>query len=69
MKKSKHNEQDVLRSLKSKNDVHIAKNSRTVQLLEGSGRHHDLGIASHGKIDFLVNHLGYRRYYTKKYIA
>ena len=57
----KHTEDEVLKSLRKKNDVRV--NGNLVLILNGKNKkfpkHNDLGNGSWGKIDFLVNHCGY----------
>lgn len=57
----KHNEDEVLKNLRKKNDVRIIGNQ--IFVLNGKNPKHqkqnDLGNGSWGKIDFLRNHKGY----------
>jgi hypothetical protein len=57
----KHNEDEVLRTLRQKNDVRIVGNQ--ILILNGKNpkfqKQNDLGNGSWGKIDFLKNHKGY----------
>lgn len=59
MKKARklHNEDEVIRSLSSKNDIRISK--KIIEILIGPKRKGDLGNKSWGKIDFLTNYCGY----------
>ena len=67
---------EVIRSLSHKNDVKITEDNngwRTVyclsdkirtkkgQIIDNPEKSHDLGNGSHGKIDFLVKHCGFRK--------
>jgi len=58
---SKHTIEGVLIKLRRKNDVRVNENTRTIQILVGNKAKDDLGNGSHGMIDYLVNHCGYRR--------
>lgn len=74
----KHNEDEVLRALRSKNDVRIVNGE--VQVLKDTvwsdkeqktvvnpKKHFDLGNGSWGKISFLVNHCGYRQIFVSEF--
>lgn len=58
---------EVLRDLSKKKDVRV--NGGTIEvLMPGSNkRQHDIGNGTNGKIDFLVNHNNYKRYYVSKF--
>jgi hypothetical protein len=68
----KHEESKVVSQLSKKHDVRVTQN-RQVLLLNGTSNKgqyqlsHDLGNKSWGKIDFLVNHCGYRRTIVAEY--
>jgi hypothetical protein len=68
--KSKYQLSEVLRSLNKKHDCFI--NGNEVLILNGKSKRypkkHDLGNGSWGKIDFLVNHCGYRKYFVPKFL-
>lgn len=65
----KHTEDKVLASLYKKRDLKII--GTEIQLLTGKKggdtKHYDLGNGSWGKIDYLVNHKGYRKAYVNKF--
>lgn len=65
----KHNLDEVRIALKKKHDVMLTSN-KEVLLLTGQNpkypKSNDLGNGSWGKIDFLVNHCGFRKVYTDK---
>lgn len=74
----KHNEDEVLRTLRSKNDVRIVSgeiqvlkdkvyNKKTCQVETNPKKHFDLGNGSWGKISFLVNYCGYRQIFVSKF--
>lgn len=69
----KHTEEEVLKSLKKKNDITIdgneifimpdkVYNSKSGEIETNPKKKFDLGNGSWGKIDFLVHHCGYRIY-------
>lgn len=60
-----YNEQEVVDFLNRKGDVSIRGNN--VLVLRGTGAKNDIGNKSKGKIDFLVNHLGYKLEFTTKF--
>lgn len=64
--KRKHTVDEVLRSLSKKKDIKITGNE--IQILVGKDSKQDLGNKSWGKIDFLCNHNGYRRFNVIKFI-
>lgn len=70
-RKFKHTEDEVLKALSKKRDVRVNRQSKEVYLLTGTNPHYpksdDLGNSSWGKIDFLVNHCGYRKIPTDKF--
>lgn len=53
----KHQVEEVLKSLSKKQGVKVSEFNKTVTI---SKNYSDLGNGSWGKIDFLVNHKGYR---------
>lgn len=62
----KHNVDEVLRALSTKRDCRVTGNF--IYVLNGEGRFsrsNDLGNGSWGKIDFLVNHKGYKLMWVK----
>ena len=74
----KHNEDEVLRTLRSKNDVRIVNgeiqvlkdkvyNKKTGQVETNPKKHFDLGNGSWGKIIFLVNYCGYRQIFVSEF--
>ena len=74
----KHNEDEVLRTLRSKNDVRIVNgeiqvlkdkvfNKKTSQVETNPKKHFDLGNGSWGKISFLVNYCGYRQIFVSEF--
>lgn len=58
-RKNKYKVDEVIRTLSKKHDCKIV--GIEVQVLKGPSAKHDLGNKSHGKIDFLVNHRGFRK--------
>ena len=64
----KHKMDEVLRALAKKHDCRIVGN--VIQVLNGKSIEakyqlsNDLGNGSWGKIDFLVNHCGFRQMYV-----
>lgn len=62
---SKHNEMSAILGLKSKHDIKIDTTNKQIFILNGKSKKapkkDDLGIGSWGKIDFLINHQGYRK--------
>lgn len=64
----KHNEDEVLYRLRKKQDVRITQHKEILVLgKNGKNKQNDLGNGSWGKIDFLVNHCGYRQYFVKEF--
>ena len=73
----KHNEDEVLRSFRSKRDIHIKDSSIMVlrdkiiakggESIDNPAKTHDLGNGSWGKIDFLVKHCGYSIWQVDKF--
>lgn len=64
----KHNEDEVLYRLRKKQDLRITQNKEILVLgKNGKNKQNDLGNGSWGKIDFLVNHCGYRQYFVKEF--
>ena len=64
----KHQIEKVLRSLGKKQDCRI--NGTDILVLTGNGKRkkqHDLGNKSWGKIDYLVNHCGYKQYFVSDF--
>jgi hypothetical protein len=59
----KHREDEVLRQLSKKRDVKIHQ-GRQIEIISSRNQRYtgDLGNGSWGKIDFLVNHCGYRMF-------
>lgn len=64
--KRKHTVDEVLISLSRKKSIKITGNE--IQILVGDKSNNDLGNGSWGKIDFLCNHNGYRRFNVIKFI-
>jgi len=68
----KHNEDEVLLQLRKKNDVRVTQDG-FVLVLNGKStkgqfqKQNDLGNRSWGKIDFLVNHRGYKLLFTSEF--
>jgi len=60
-RKHKHNVDEVISSLSRKKDIRIKRGSKIIEVLrdQSERKTHDLGNASWGKIDFLVNHNGF----------
>lgn len=56
---------EVLRSLAKKNDCRIVPPN--IAIMTGSSAKNDLGNGSWGKIDFLVNHCGFRTIHVTKW--
>ena len=56
---------EVLRSLAKKNDCRI--DPPIITIMTGGSSKNDLGNGSWGKIDFLVNHCGFRTIYVTKW--
>lgn len=69
--KKKHNIDEVLRKLSLKHDVRINSDVKVIEVLTGKDPKfpaaHDIGNGSWGKIDFLVNHCGWRQIYVDKF--
>jgi hypothetical protein len=78
MKKKKHNENDVIQSLRNKKDCRIS--GHTIAILKNKiydnktglkiinpNKSFDLGNKSWGKIDFLVKYCGYIIWQTDKF--
>lgn len=67
----KHNEDEVLYLLRRKHDIKIKDNTKEIQILSGKSKKqhksNDLGNGSWGKIDFLINHCGYRKYIVDEF--
>ena len=74
----KLNEDEVVRQLSKKNDVSISGkevrilsnevfDEKTKGYVPNHFKKHDVGNGSWGKIDFLVNHCDYRKYYVDKF--
>ena len=65
----KHNEDEVLFRLRQKNDVKVIASEKVIYLLNdlSKKKQNDLGNSSWGKIDFLVNHCGYRKYFVSDF--
>lgn len=68
---SKYSENQVLSDLRKKNDLHIV--GKQIQELKrfpgpkGTPSRGDVGIKTRGKIDFLVNYLGYLHIYVSNF--
>lgn len=67
MSESKYDEEQVVKQLSQKHDVRIDRNQGVITALLMPWAKGDLGIKSKGKIDFLVNHRGYRIEWTSKF--
>lgn len=68
----KHNEDEVLFQLRKKHDVRVTQNKEVLVLNGKSNKgqfqpQNDLGNGSWGKIDFLVNHCGYRQMFVAEW--
>lgn len=68
----KHNEDEVLFQLRKKHDVRVTQNKEVLVLNGKSNKgqfqpQHDLGNGSWGKIDFLINHCGYRQKFVAEW--
>ena len=74
----KHNEDEVLRTLRIKNDVrivngeiHILKdtvwNTKEQKITTNPKKRFDLGNGSWGKIDYLVKQCGYRQIFVSEF--
>lgn len=58
----KYDEEKVIRQLNQKNDIIIPRSGhKKIYVLVGARARRDIGKNSRGKIDYLVNHLGYQR--------
>lgn len=62
----KHTVDEVIRSLSKKRDVKINPKDKTIEILDPA-KNNDLGNGSWGKIDFLVNHSGYTKLFSKEF--
>lgn len=75
-----HTEDEVLQSLRKKKDVRVNPTTKDIQvimpkvfsekaggLIDNPMYAGDLGNGSLGKIDFLVNHLGYTKFSVGKF--
>lgn len=60
MPKRDYIEWEVVEQLKKKGDIRI-KGKQIAEMIQGKG---DVGIKSKGKIDFLVNYLGYNHFFV-----
>jgi hypothetical protein len=73
----KHNMDEVLSSLRKKNDVRIEGSQIKIlsnqvftpsgELIPNPNKKHDLGNGSHGKIDFLIKYCGFRKITVEKF--
>lgn len=64
----KHNEDEVLYRLRKKSDVRVTSFKEILVLgKRAKNKQHDLGNGSWGKIDFLVNHCGYRQIFVTEF--
>lgn len=73
----KHTEDEVLKSLRQKNDVKVNGTSiyllkrkvlnKESILIDNPLAKNDIGNGTHGKIDFLVNHCGYSKTKVDKF--
>lgn len=63
----KHTMDEVIRSLSKKKDVKVDPNLKVVEILNTPFKSNDLGNGSWGKIDFLVNHLGFQKVYVEEF--
>ena len=63
---SKHNQADVLASLNRKRDVKTDPFKKIVYVLNKASKKcsHDLGNGSFGRIDYLTNILGYKKFFV-----
>ena len=69
MARKQHNLDEVLRSLSKKHDVKVDERTSTISVLSKDSpiRKDDLGNGSWGKIDFLVNHQGFKLLHVTKF--
>jgi len=67
--KSKYTEISVLRSLAKKHDCKVVTNLSEIQILTGNKqpKKNDLGNGSWGKIDYLINFMGYHKVRMHKF--
>ena len=74
----KHNEDEVLRALRSKSDVRIVNgevqvlkdtvwNTKEQKTVVNHKKHFDLGNGSWGKISFLIKYCGYRQIFVSEF--
>ncbi len=64
---SKFDEETVVKQLNQKHDLRIDTQQGVITALLMPYGKCDIGIKSKGKIDFLVNHRGYKLYWTPKF--
>lgn len=68
-----YTEEEVLSKLRKKNDCLVRQEGQTkfVLVLNGQGKRqqklNDLGNGSWGKIDFLINHCGYKQRFVEEF--
>ena len=71
MRKNSYTVDEVLASLSRKNDVKVDRTQKIVYILNGKNKKYpkkdDLGIRTLGKIDFLVNYMGYVRSHVSEF--
>jgi hypothetical protein len=74
----KHNEDEVLRAFRIKNDVRIVNgeiqvlkdtvwSTKEQKTVTNPKKHFDLGNGSWGKIDYLVKYCGYRQIFVSEF--
>lgn len=65
----KHDENQDIRSLSKKKDIRFNFKTYTMEILNNGANNkaNDLGNGSWGKIDFLVNHCGWKRYFVSQF--
>lgn len=62
MARKNYSVDEVIKALSRKSDVRVNSTTQEVVVVKSSSKHAkcDLGNGSWGKIDYLVNHCGYR---------
>lgn len=61
MSRKQHNQYDAMKALSKKQDIRFTSDSEILLLhYKSDKRQNDLGNGSWGKIDYLVNHCGFR---------
>lgn len=67
MSNKNYSEDIIVKQLSAKHDIRINSTNGTVNILKMPYAKCDIGIKSKGKIDFLVNHIGYHLNWTDKF--